>query len=203
MDLQTRKKAGRGAVRDTVERSQRDLHSRSAAAGASKRKRRTLRSLWSGKWCPRRCIFALFDYSQRRDNSSDRLYWRGLAHERRYLVSAYNADSTVQLSVGCYPLLSEKPAMSSPSLPAAFRIVRQLLQQGPRPFHEILREGVAAVPSSSAQPAAGVAGAVATAVKGKGKKGAAVQASKTTVVPSDHPFISAKLVASARATVQC
>ena len=86
---------------------------------------------------------------------------------------------------------------ATPSLPAAFKIVRQLLQQGPRPFQEILRDGIAAVPSSSKSAATNAQAATSTAaVKGKGKKNGVAQSKSTnikpSVVPSDHPFISAK-----------
>lgn len=106
------------------------------------------------------------------------------------------------------PLPRPDPA----TLTEAFSIVRQLLADGPRPFQDILRAGIAAVPGSgpsSASASDGVNAAEAPVAegsqgksanaKGKGKERPLVARQRKAelargqnVVPEGHPFISAK-----------
>ena len=78
---------------------------------------------------------------------------------------------------------------------AAFKLVRDILADGPRSFQEILQAGIAAVPSTSGTSSQSPLDALTTAVTGKGKGKAPVgkkakAESAVCVVPDGHPFVS-------------
>lgn len=88
-----------------------------------------------------------------------------------------------------------KPAPLATPSGAAFTLVRQILKERPKHFHEIMQDGVAAVDLPAGEQAAEQAGP-STPVKGKGKKAAPVVndgkpgRKDGLEVPSGHPFIS-------------
>ena len=91
------------------------------------------------------------------------------------------------------------------NLPQAFKLVRDLLAEQPRTFQELLRAGIAAVPSAAGSSSAALSAEVEASGKGKGRAvaggGAGRKALKgesavETVVPEGHPFVSAKYVKS-------
>jgi hypothetical protein len=106
--------------------------------------------------------------------------------------------------------LAQPPTMSrtTTNLSPAFKLVRDLLAEQPRTFQELLRAGVAAVPSATPTSTFASASSSSTGeinastsgvnVKGKGKASAARKVQKAElsrmpgIVPEGHPFVSAK-----------
>ncbi|KAK4689288.1 hypothetical protein P7C73_g824, partial [Tremellales sp. Uapishka_1] len=99
---------------------------------------------------------------------------------------------------------------SSSTLPTAFKLVRQLLAERPRHFHELIKDGVAAYGATTASTSQAVEAAPAVLEgergkgKGRGRRGSSSErvspakqaAQAKRAVPEGHPFVSASFLKS-------